>query len=105
MTVDTSKSAQKNHLKTLRKQNKEALDRAKQKYKDIIKTRKAIKKALAQESLSIPGLAQKTSIDANQILWHIATMRKYGLVQEDGQNGDYCLYSLLVDTNNEGVQS
>ena len=45
---------------------------------------------------SVPQLAEQTGISAHEVLWHIAAMRKYGLVEETGtdESGDYYLYCL-----------
>jgi predicted transcriptional regulator len=45
-------------------------------------------------------LAATTNIAAHIILWHIAAMKKYGIVEEAGmdETGDYYLYSLVKES-------
>lgn len=57
--------------------------------------RKQITEALQQSPATVPELAQKTGLPTDQVLWHIAGMRKYGLAQEAGSNDDYVKYELV----------
>ncbi len=41
---------------------------------------------------TIPELASAANLPAPQVLWFVAAMKKYGLVEEAGMCGDYPLY-------------
>jgi hypothetical protein len=45
---------------------------------------------------TVPDLAGKTGLPADQVLWQLAGMRKYGQVQEAGMSGDYVKYELVT---------
>ena len=55
-----------------------------------------LERALQDAPHSVPQLAGQTGISAHEVLWHIAAMKKYGLVEETGmdESGDYYLYGL-----------
>jgi len=59
------------------------------------KNKTAIKKALAEKPLTVPEIAEKTSIEARQVLWIMTSLRKYGEVNEAGIDGDYPRYELV----------
>jgi predicted transcriptional regulator len=59
--------------------------------------RKAIKAELDKGPATVPALATACSLPSADVLWHVAAMRKYGQLVEDGQDGDYCLYRLKPD--------
>jgi predicted transcriptional regulator len=63
--------------------------------------RKTLQRTLQHAPRSIPQLAETTNIAAHLILWHIAAMKKYGIVEEAGmdEKGDYYLYRLVKETN------
>lgn len=63
-------------------------------------TRRVIKIELAKGPATVPALASACSLPSADALWHIAAMRKYGELVENGQDGDYCLYRLTP--NDEG---
>ena len=60
--------------------------------------RKQLAGALQASPATVPELAQKTGLPADQVLWHISGMRKYGLAQEAGTDGDYVKYELVQPT-------
>jgi predicted transcriptional regulator len=51
---------------------------------------------MQRQPRSVPQLADETGMSAEEVLWHIAAMKKYGLVEESGtdDSGDYYLYGL-----------
>jgi len=56
--------------------------------------RRAIKAELNKGSATVPALAGACSLPSAEVLWHVAAMRKYGQLVEDGEDGAYCLYRL-----------
>ena len=88
-------------LNELRKQNNMRVKRAQELLKEQQIVRKTLQRALHQVPHSVPQLAARTNIAAHIILWHIAAMKKYGIVEEAGmdETGDYYLYSLVKETN------
>ena len=103
MTADKKQEARERTrmLLELRKEYASALEGAQEMLKKQQSARKLLEKAMKDAPLSIPQLAQLTCIPADEVLWHVASMKKYGLVVEAGadESGDYFIYSL----NKEGV--
>jgi predicted transcriptional regulator len=83
-------------LLELRKQYSENVRRGQEILKTQQAVRKLIRRALHDGPQSVPQLAAQTGMPAHDVLWHIAAMKKYGLVEEAGANesGEYFLYGL-----------
>jgi hypothetical protein len=54
----------------------------------------AVKRALAAGPMTPPQLASIVEISPREALWMLIALRKYGVVVEDGQDGDYVRYAL-----------
>lgn len=61
--------------------------------------RKAIREFLGTGAASVPAIAAAVKLRADEVLWHLTGMRKYGLVTEAGEDGDYLLYALVAEGN------
>jgi Fic family protein len=83
-------------LVELRKQYGEKVKRAQEMLKNQQAVRKLIQGALHDGPLSVPQIAARTGMPAHEILWQIASMKKYGLLEEAGadDSGEYFLYCL-----------
>lgn len=64
----------------------------------LLKEQRALRQKLCQViragPKTIPEIAQAAEVPAAQVLWHITAMKRYGLIVEAGQCGDYYLYGL-----------
>jgi predicted transcriptional regulator len=84
-------------LKRLRKEHKETVTRT----QALLKEQKAIRRQICQPMRetpkAVPEIAEITGIPANQVLWHVTAMKKYGLVVETGMCGEYYLYQRVED--------
>jgi predicted transcriptional regulator len=87
-------------LNELRKQHNMLVKHAQELLKEQQTVRKTLQRALLQAPHTVPQLAATTNIAAHIILWHIAAMKKYGIVEEAGmdETGDYYLYSLVKES-------
>jgi predicted Rossmann fold nucleotide-binding protein DprA/Smf involved in DNA uptake len=98
MTINNKEDARKRTqmLAELRKQHSEQVKQAQELLKEQQAVRKKLQGALRNGPRSVPQLAEATAIPAHQVLWYVATMKKYGLVEEAGLDDDeeYYLYSL-----------
>lgn len=83
-------------LAALRNQHIEAFKHAQALLKEQQAVRKSLQRAMLGDAKSIPQLADSTGCPAHIVLWHIAAMKKYGLVVETAldEDGDYYLYEL-----------
>jgi biotin operon repressor len=85
-------------LKSLREQHQETVATTQAHVKAIQATRKKICAALHSKALTIPELAEAAGLPSDQVLWHIAALRKYGFVVEVDQDGGYYRYAQVEET-------
>jgi len=84
-------------LKRLREEHKETVTRTQTLLREQKAIRRVICQPMRQEPKAIPELAELTGIPADQILWHVTAMKKYGLVIESGMCGEYYLYQRVEE--------
>jgi hypothetical protein len=84
-------------LKKLREERGEAVDEATARNKLRQAVRKQVRAALAAGPATVPALAAATGLPSQDVLWHVAAMRKYGDLAEVGMDGDYCTYALVAE--------
>ncbi|MFN2222147.1 MAG: hypothetical protein PVH65_05300 [Chloroflexota bacterium] len=84
-------------LKRLREEHKETVTRTQALLKEQQALRRQICKPMREQARAVPELAELTGIPAEQVLWHITAMKKYGLVSENGMCGEYYLYQMAED--------
>jgi predicted transcriptional regulator len=86
-------------LGELRQQHGVQVKKAQELLKEQQSVRKLLQRALQQAPRSVPQLAATTNIAAHFVLWHIAAMKKYGIVEEAGmdETGEYYLYRLVKE--------
>jgi hypothetical protein len=84
-------------LKRLREEHKETVTRTQALLKEHKAIRRQICQPMRQEAKAVPELAELTGLPADQILWHVTAMKKYGLVIEAGMCGEYYLYQMAED--------
>ena len=83
-------------LKKLRDERGAAVGAAIERNKLHQAVRKEVRVALAGGPSTVPALAAATGVPTQDVLWHVAAMRKYGALVEAGMDGDYCTYSLVA---------
>ena len=86
-------------LVELRKERREVVKTAQELLKAQQSARKTLERALTGGPHSVPQLAKATNLPAHEVLWHVAVMKKYGMVAEAGtdESGDYYLYRLTKE--------
>jgi hypothetical protein len=84
---------EKKPIDILREQHGGMSDEMKQYFKEQNRVRKLLNAALKKAPRTIPELAQETGEPADKLLWHVMAMKKYGLVTELEQRGDYFAYA------------
>jgi predicted transcriptional regulator len=87
-------------LVALRKKHEASVARTQELVKEQNAVRKLLRGALQEGPLTVPDLARKTGLPAEQVLWHVTAMKKYDLVVETGMDeaGDYYRYGLPGET-------
>jgi hypothetical protein len=86
---------EKKPLDILRERHGGTSDGLKAYFKEQIRIRKLVSEALQPGPRTIPELAQATGEQADKLLWHVMALKKYGLVLELEQRGDYFAYALV----------
>lgn len=54
----------------------------------------AVRRALADGPRTPPEVAEAVQVSPREAFWTLVALRKYGVVVEDGQEGDYVRYAL-----------
>ena len=84
-------------LKELRERHQTTVERTRALLKEQQAIRRQICQQLRGESKSVPEVSTATGLPAHEVLWHITAMKKYDLVAEAGQCGEYYLYALVKE--------
>ena len=92
-TTPTGKTAAA-ELKQLREARKQQIAAATARMKAQRQAVQALKAALRQGDQTVPELARATRLPTAQVLYYLATMKKYGQVVEGEAAGSYFRYRL-----------
>ena len=85
-------------LKQLREEHKDTVAQTQAMLKEQQATRKQIKTAMKAGLKTIPEIATETELPADEVLWYVTAMKKYGLVVEGEMSGEYFQYDLSEET-------
>jgi predicted Rossmann fold nucleotide-binding protein DprA/Smf involved in DNA uptake len=93
---DTSAASEsrKEALKALKAARKTQIAAATGRMKEQRQAVKAIKQRLNEAELTVPELAAATGLPAWQVLFYVASLKKYGEVLEGPKDGSYYRYRL-----------
>jgi predicted transcriptional regulator len=80
-------------LETEKAEKKEAMKKLRESRK------KAIKEQLRAEARTVPEIAEATGLASAEVLWFIATLKKYGEIAEGDKDGGYFRYYLADATS------
>jgi len=95
MTVETISRAEA--LKRLRQEHETGFKATQALLKELQAVRKEIRQALQASPKTVPELAAAVNLPASQVLWQIAAMKKYGLVEEIELDGNYYRYAWVEE--------
>jgi DNA-directed RNA polymerase specialized sigma subunit len=81
------------------KQKRKVPEALKQRHKEYLAMRKKIREALSEREATIPEIAVKTGLPADQVVFIMMTMRKYNEIVAGEMNEDreYYYYKLKAD--------
>jgi predicted transcriptional regulator len=79
-------------LKGLRAQHAETVKRTQALLKEQKRIQKEICQFIRENPKTVPEIAEAVNMPSNDVLWYIASFKKYGIVVEDGMCADYPLY-------------
>jgi len=93
---DTSaeSEAKKEALKKLKAARKDQIAATTAKMKEQRQAVKAIKAQLAAAELTVPEIAAATGMPASEVLWYVASLKKYGEILEGPKDSGYYRYRL-----------
>jgi predicted Rossmann fold nucleotide-binding protein DprA/Smf involved in DNA uptake len=81
-------------LKQLKAVRKDQIAAATARMKEQRKAVKAIKARLEGAELTVPEIAAATGLPMSEVLWYVATLKKYGEILEGPKDGGYYRYRL-----------
>jgi len=84
----------KEALKKLRAARKEQIAAAASRIKEQRLALKAIRANLKDAELTVPELAAATGLQVTEVLWYVASLKKYGEILERPKAGSYYRYRL-----------
>jgi predicted transcriptional regulator len=79
-------------LKRLRAQHAETVERTQALLKEQKRVQREICQVMRENPKTVPEIAEAVGMPTNEVLWYVASFKKYGLVLENGMCGDYPLY-------------
>jgi hypothetical protein len=93
---DTSVASEprKEALKQLKAARKEQIAATTARMKEQRQAVKAIKQQLEGTELTVPEIAAATGLAASEVLWYVASLKKYGEILEGPKAGSYFRYRL-----------
>lgn len=96
MAMRVLTAEQKRALAALRESMGGISEEKRQTQKHLVAARKSIVKLLEAQPATVPQIAAALQMPADEALWHVTGMRKYGKVTDVGEDGDYPLYALVT---------
>ena len=99
--ADTEKIAKKEAMKKLRESRKHTIKGTSARVKEHKKAVYAIKEQLRDQARTVPEIARATGIESSEVLWLIATLKKYGQIIEGEKDGSYFRYCLADSSPGE----
>ena len=92
MTTQQATQSRGEMLKRLREQHAATVERTQALLKEQKRVQQEICKAIREKPMTVPEVAEAIGMPANEVLWYMASFRKYGLIVEKGMCADYPLY-------------
>ena len=87
-------ASQKEALKKLKAARQAQIAAATGRMKEQRRAVQAIKGSLAGVELTVPEIAAATGLPVSEVLWYVATLKKYGEILEGPKDGSYYRYRL-----------
>ena len=92
MTTQQTNQSRGEMLKRLREQHAESVKRTQALLKEQKRIQKEICQVMRDTPKTVPEVAEAVGMPAHEVLWYMASFKKYGLIVEKGMCGDYPLY-------------
>jgi hypothetical protein len=92
MTTQQASPSRGEMLKRLREQHAATVERTQALLKGQKRVQQEICKAIRESAMSVPDIAAAVGMPTQEVLWYVASFKKYGLLVEKGMCADYPLY-------------
>ncbi|RJP55647.1 MAG: hypothetical protein C4583_00110 [Anaerolineaceae bacterium] len=92
MTTQQTPQSRGDMLKRLREQHAATVERTQVLLREQKRVQQEICKVIRDTPKSVPEIAAAVNMPANEVLWYVASFKKYGLLVEKGMCADYPLY-------------
>ncbi len=96
--MSQTEQEKKEAMKNLRKVREHSIKAASTRLKEQLKIAKTIKEQLRNQAATVPEIAAASGISSSEVMWYVATMKKFGEILEAEQDGSYFKYRLADDT-------
>jgi predicted transcriptional regulator len=97
MSTPTQARTRSENLKQLREAHAATVERTQTLLREQKQTQKEICQTIRDNPETVPNIAAAISMPAYKVLWHLAALKKYGIVVEAGMSGDFVLYKLTKE--------
>ena len=91
-TTQTKNTSRGELLKYLRVQHAETVERTQALLKEQKRVQKEVCQVIRENPKTVPEIAEAVNMPSDEVLWYIASFKKYGIVVEDGMCADYPMY-------------
>jgi predicted transcriptional regulator len=98
MSDKVDKKARTQLLKELREAHQESVEKTRELLKVQQNARKQLLDVIHEEAKTIPMIAAQVELTMEEVLWHVMAMKKYGLVEETGMDGEYYTYQEVKES-------
>ena len=102
--TDDDKKEKKEAMKKLRNERKKFIKAAAVKVKEQNRVIKAIKEQLKDKPGTVPEIAEETGIQSSEVLWYLASLKKFGQIVEGEKDGAYFRYELVATEQEETAE-
>jgi predicted transcriptional regulator len=94
MSKKPENADQKTAMKALRKERKEWIKAAAAKVKGHNSALRAIREQLKERPKTVPEIAEGAGLSSSEVMWYVASMKKFGEILEADQDDSYFRYQL-----------
>ena len=92
MTAQQTPQSRGEMLKRLREQHAATVERTQALLREQKRVQQEICKFIRETPKTVPEIAAAVNMPAHEVLWYVASFKKYGIVVENGMCADYPLY-------------
>jgi len=92
MTTQQTPQSRGDMLKRLREQHAATVERTQALLREQKRVQQEICKFIRETPKTVPEIAAAVNMPAHEVLWYVASFKKYGLLVEKGMCADYPLY-------------